>query len=836
MTKKSFYSVIGTAMVICIMAVSLVCESAGQVYAAEKACGHIKGENLTTVQYYGQQNSAKPSTSYFGVVDGKYMRVQYSDDENNSVFVEYYNQDFQREKLMKLPKELPLFGGFYDSGTHFYLITGQTNMEEDDDKEVFRVTKYDRNWNRIDSSGINGFDFGAIGVSTTVPFDAGNCDITSYKNYLYVRTAHEMYKDSYGINHQASYAFYMNMDTMEIIKHPYWSYISHSFNQFITMDGNSVVTADHGDSFSTRGIQLEITDVDENHMLSDYTASISVMKFKGESGDNYTGTTLGGLEVSTKAYIIAGSSVYHDDNWDIQKTKNIYVATVDKSTGAVKNTWITQYQEGSGCPGNPYLVKIRDDYFALLWMYQNQINYTFLNEKGEISSPIYTYDGELSDCAPIIEGDYLYWYTWSNNEILFYKLPVYQPTKLEHIYRVFNHDYERTAISGTYVTLQCKDCGVEESGQLNDLHPQWDYNHEEYYNTDPNVFDHKIGSILSMHNFRFGSSIIDPISTRTILELKDPSMGDVKAINFETTSITWKKNGVAEIFVYPEYGPEYGITYRVLVGPKIQISNQTIELEASYFTYDGKSKEPKVTIQGLAEGTDYSVSYENNRNVGTGKAVITGKGYYTGTVTKTFTIASKSSNESTMGTPQTPGSSVSPEDFDTSDEIEKIKLSKTSFVYNGKRRMPKVTVKNGLGEVLEKGKDYTVTYKNCTKVGKATVVIKGKGFYSGTFKKTYKIVPKAPISYKPKAAKKAVTVKWKKVTSQVTGYQVMVATNKNFTKNTKKVFVKGYKKTSYKVGNLKKKKTYYVKVRTYKSVNGVKYYSAWSKVKTCKTK
>ena len=88
-----------------------------------------------------------------------------------------------------------------------------------------------------------------------------------------------------------------------------------------------------------------------------------------------------------------------------------------------------------------------------------------------------------------------------------------------------------------------------------------------------------------------------------------------------------------------------------------------------------------------------------------------------------------------------------------------------------------------------------------------------------------------------KAAKKAITVKWKKgKKAQVTGYQVMVATNSKFTKNKKTATVKGYTKVSKKMTGLKAKTKYYVKVRTYKTVKGVKIYSNWSKVKTLKTK
>ena len=73
-------------------------------------------------------------------------------------------------------------------------------------------------------------------------------------------------------------------------------------------------------------------------------------------------------------------------------------------------------------------------------------------------------------------------------------------------------------------------------------------------------------------------------------------------------------------------------------------------------------------------------------------------------------------------------------------------------------------------------------------------------------------------------------------TSRITGYQILLATNSKFTKGKKTVTVKGYAKVSKKVTKLKGGKKYYVKIRTFKTVGRVKYYSAWSKVKTIKTK
>ena len=95
--------------------------------------------------------------------------------------------------------------------------------------------------------------------------------------------------------------------------------------------------------------------------------------------------------------------------------------------------------------------------------------------------------------------------------------------------------------------------------------------------------------------------------------------------------------------------------------------------------------------------------------------------------------------------------------------------------------------------------------------------------------------PKSVSIKKVKAAKKAISVEWKKV-SGVSGYEIQLATDKKFKKNKKTVTIKKQKTTKTTVKKLKAKKKYYVRIRTYKIVNGKKVYSSWSKVKSVKTK
>ena len=169
-------------------------------------------------------------------------------------------------------------------------------------------------------------------------------------------------------------------------------------------------------------------------------------------------------------------------------------------------------------------------------------------------------------------------------------------------------------------------------------------------------------------------------------------------------------------------------------------------------------------------------------------------------------------------------------------KISTVKLSTTTYTYNGKVKTPSVTVTDSSGNKLTKGTDYTVSYPSGRKkVGTYSVKITFKGNYSGSKTVKFKIKPKATTLKSLTASKKAITVKWTKKTTQTTGYQIRYSTSSSFS-SYKTVTISSYKTTSKKITGLKSKKKYYVKIRTYKTVNGTKYYSSWSSIKSIKTK
>lgn len=165
-----------------------------------------------------------------------------------------------------------------------------------------------------------------------------------------------------------------------------------------------------------------------------------------------------------------------------------------------------------------------------------------------------------------------------------------------------------------------------------------------------------------------------------------------------------------------------------------------------------------------------------------------------------------------------------------------VKLSTSSYTYNGKTKKPAVTVYDRLGNVIDKSQ-YTVSYKSNKNPGYGIVSVNFSGNYSGSLTASITIKPKKEtLSSLKSSAKKKLTVKWKKDTT-VTGYEVQYSTSSKFTKNTTKTStIKKNSTTSKTVSSLKSKKKYYVRLRAYKTSNGKKLYGAWSSVKNVKIK
>ena len=547
------------------MAVSTAVSAGSFSAFAVAQCVAYSGSNVNDQDYVQWSDTVK---SYLTVCDnGNYMRVQ-SGAIKGKLLVEYYSSDFEPLSTKLIDNELPIFGAFYDSGNNYYVLSGQENPKQNDSLEVFRITKYDKNWNKIKSCGL-------YGANTTVPFDAGSARMTHSGDHLLVRTCHKMYKSSDGNNHQANVTIEVDMPSMTItdsytgIMNVDYGYVSHSFNQFIKTDGNHIVALDHGDAHPRSAVLVKYnSDFTTGKFFPSYfdkVSNIDVVTYpEYTSGHyNYTGAAIGGFDVSSSSYIVAQSTV-DLDYINTSETRNVYVSAVSKDLSTNKLNKITSYAEGTDSASAPQLVKINNNSFLLLWARDTKVSCVKLNADGTVNGSIHTFEGSLSDCQPVIKNGRAVWYVYDKNNVTFNSLNLSNLDDIKTVDVKTGHDYETKYASKTdgTVTQTCKSCGYVNKFTV-------PTSTTVYWRTD--LSNTSFSSVLSKTQFSVGDSIDFWLydDTDYTVEFSDRSMVSVNKLeNYanDIRRITFKNGGSLTVKIYPTYNPSEAKTYKLTCG------------------------------------------------------------------------------------------------------------------------------------------------------------------------------------------------------------------------------------------------------------------------------
>ena len=547
------------------MAVSTAVSARSFSAFAVAQCVAYSGSNVNDQDYVQWSDTVK---SYLTVCDnGNYMRVQ-SGAIEGKLLVEYYSSDFEPLSTKLIDNELPIFGAFYDSGNNYYVLSGQENPKQNDSLEVFRITKYDKNWNKIKSCGL-------YGANTTVPFDAGSARMTHSGDHLLVRTCHEMYKSSDGNNHQANVTIEVDMPSMTItdsytgVMNVDYGYVSHSFNQFIKTDGNHIVALDHGDAHPRSAVLVKYnSDFTTGKFFPSYfeqVSNIDVVTYPEYTAGhyNYTGAAIGGFDVSSSSYIVAQSTV-DLDYINTSETRNVYVSAVSKDLSTNKLNKITSYAEGTASASVPQLVKINNNSFLLLWARDTKVSCVKLNADGTVNGSIHTFEGSLSDCQPVIKNGRAVWYVYDKNNVTFNSLNLSNLDDIKTVDVKTGHDYETKYASKTdgTVTQTCKSCGYVNKFTV-------PTSTTVYWRTD--LSNTSFSSVLSKTQFSVGDSIDFWLydDTDYTVEFSDRSMVSVNKLeNYanDIRRITFKNGGSLTVKIYPTYNPSVAKTYKFTCG------------------------------------------------------------------------------------------------------------------------------------------------------------------------------------------------------------------------------------------------------------------------------
>ena len=608
------------------------------------------------------------------------------------------------------------------------------------------------------------------GVNTTKPFSAGSLRMEEAGGKLYVYTCHEMYADSDGINHQANMLFTIDESSMSLTDSMYD--VSNLTDGYVSHSFNQFIKADESGKYIYR--------VDHSES-SNYTMNGSYLSVNG--------ITLTKYKADGKSTAV---SVSIPVKFDINKS-NYTGASIGGFELGSGNCLIAYAKDvSSSCKTRNVYISVTDELF---------------NGTQNIALTNYGTSSKVTCRTPqlIKINDNLFLVMWEE----------------------YNSSTGKTATKTMTVDSNGKTVtkAISHSFGLSDCQPvvcsdgmvKWYVTN----NSVPTLYKLSPFALDDYHEHSYTKTILSNATCSTAGTVKYTcSCGDFYTETIPATghkSSGWIVDKTASIGVKGSKHKECTVCKKVLETAeipalsRISISKASVTLSTSTYAYDGKAKKPGVTVKlngkTLKNGTDYTVSYSNNTKVGTATVKITGKSNYTGSVSKTYSIKNNFKKATVSG------------------------ISNKS--YTGKNITQSITAKYN-GKTLKNGTDYTVSYSSNKSIGTATVKIAGKGSYTGTITKTFKINPAKQEIQKLTAKSKAFFVDWAQKGS-ATGYEIQYATNSKFT-SAKKVTITNNKTDKTTVSKLSGKKKYYVRVRSYTTVKGTKYYGAWSASKSVTTK
>ncbi len=264
-----------------------------------------------------------------------------------------------------------------------------------------------------------------------------------------------------------------------------------------------------------------------------------------------------------------------------------------------------------------------------------------------------------------------------------------------------------------------------------------------------------------------------------------------------------------------KYVPENTAMYRtVIIRVKVPVKKKALTKKMiclkKKYAYEGKAIKGNETVKDgkevLDSGKDYKASYQNNKNLGKATITIKGIGNYKGTKKVSYTIVKRSVRSATCH-------------------------YKKTRSYTGRWVKPNVTLKVGKVK-LKKNRDYTLVYRNNLQIGKASVVIRGMGNFTGKKTITFKIVPQTPKIQKLRKNKKSFVITYSSG-KMVHGYRMEVSTASSFAaKKTQKYILNGNRFEAFGL----KKGTYYIRVKAYYSKKGKRYESGYTSKRKIKIK
>lgn len=418
-------------------------------------------DNTTEINYYDINGRwASPIKNYLYEEDGNLVRVENltipseNDDDfstTNKLTVKRYDNSGNLIDTKEIACQGEQFGGFFRGEENNYIIFGNTNVNNDDGKEVLRIVKYDRNFNELAALSVNG-------AYTAFPFDAGSLRCAEIGQTILVHTSRKRYD-----GHQSQLTVAFNEDTMSLLNADNLgefqrNHVSHDFNEFVMADGNEFITVDHGDAYPRSILVSWLRTVDllpflgksytyynaKKFGLFSISNKVDILNIPGKTGANQTGVSIGST-LNTGNKILVGvnqidySKAVDFDSFDINgkdvDKRNVILYSLDKNTKNVTENKYTDYSaEKDVTYTAPKMIRLDDTRIMLIWNkinnksydkfyeyyeYTPHLQYLIVDENGNKLSEINTIEGmKIADEAPILYNGKVVWSEYKKGRLI----------------------------------------------------------------------------------------------------------------------------------------------------------------------------------------------------------------------------------------------------------------------------------------------------------------------------------------------------------------------------------------------------------------------------------
>lgn len=334
----------------------------------------------------------------------------------DKIYLKQFDNNYNCILSKTISKELEMFGGYFNLKGYHYFVFASNNFSQSDRQEVYRIVKYNSNFDKIGTTKI----FGEA-CEVTEPLLAGSVEITANGNTLYIT---DVYTDFSYWNDFFNNRITISLDSQSMTVNDiftgekmYQNY-SENMNELVEtrtlIDDNKLYYVEKTKKqlrIAERSTEIPSKIIDDQFLRKETvkTKYYSIYEFDQSDSEFYKNINIHSLVLSKSDFITSGT--YNN---------NLYVMTVPKEQiqgNLVRYRQITNYNDVENINiDKSYLMQLAEDKFILLWQETDEndlktIKYIQLNKSGEIKSDIIKIDStDISiDCQPIIKNNKIIW-------------------------------------------------------------------------------------------------------------------------------------------------------------------------------------------------------------------------------------------------------------------------------------------------------------------------------------------------------------------------------------------------------------------------------------------